>query len=264
MIQHVLLLVVAAPLIVLARPWIRLWRSLPLDARRSARARPQPGRAHALGCAAEPSARSARWPASSRSSVVLLALARAGAVRRDAALVGAARARAHAVLRHGGDVLEAGDRTRRRCTRGCPRSQRVVYLIGAMIVSWVLAVVLALAPASAVRASTRTRPSRPGGISALTDQQLAAGIMWVPGSITLRDRYLRLRPPLADAARAGHRWSRHGWRASTRRISCQRSRHPARRSLPHRLDPELALPLGVLIVVAVWYVVLLRRGAGER
>jgi cytochrome c oxidase assembly factor CtaG len=24
---------------------------------------------------------------------------------------------------------------------------------------------------------------RPGGISALTDQQLAAGIMWVPGSI---------------------------------------------------------------------------------
>jgi hypothetical protein len=26
----------------------------------------------------------------------------------------------------------------------------------------------------------------------------------------------------------------------------------------------LALPLGVLIVIAAWYVVLLRRGAGER
>ena len=26
MVQHVLLLIVAAPLIVLARPWIRLWR----------------------------------------------------------------------------------------------------------------------------------------------------------------------------------------------------------------------------------------------
>jgi len=25
---------------------------------------------------------------------------------------------------------------------------------------------------------------RPGGISALTDQQLAAGIMWVPGSLS--------------------------------------------------------------------------------
>ena len=24
---------------------------------------------------------------------------------------------------------------------------------------------------------------RPGGISALTDQQLAAGVMWVPGSL---------------------------------------------------------------------------------
>jgi putative membrane protein len=34
MIQHVLLLVVAAPLFVLARPWIRLSRCLPLDARR--------------------------------------------------------------------------------------------------------------------------------------------------------------------------------------------------------------------------------------
>ena len=34
MVQHVLLLVVAAPLIVLAQPWIRLWRGLPLDLRR--------------------------------------------------------------------------------------------------------------------------------------------------------------------------------------------------------------------------------------
>ena len=35
MVQHVLLLMVAAPLFVLARPWIRLWRSLPLSTRRS-------------------------------------------------------------------------------------------------------------------------------------------------------------------------------------------------------------------------------------
>ena len=27
--------------------------------------------------------------------------------------------------------------------------------------------------------------SRPGGISAIADQQIAAGIMWVPGSIPL-------------------------------------------------------------------------------
>ena len=34
MVQHVLLMLVAAPLFVIARPWIRLWRSLPLSARR--------------------------------------------------------------------------------------------------------------------------------------------------------------------------------------------------------------------------------------
>ncbi len=41
MVQHVLLLVVAPPLLVLADPWIRLWRSLPLQSRR--------GLARALG-----------------------------------------------------------------------------------------------------------------------------------------------------------------------------------------------------------------------
>ena len=51
-----------------------------------------------------------------------------------------------------------------------------------MVVGWVLAVVLAGA----------TRPlyphysaitGRPGGISAIADQQLAAGVMWVPASV---------------------------------------------------------------------------------
>jgi cytochrome c oxidase assembly factor CtaG len=61
--------------------------------------------------------------------------------------------------------------------------QRVAYLVGAMVVSWMLAVALALAPHS-LYASYAHEASRPGGISALTDQQIAAGIMWVPGSIT--------------------------------------------------------------------------------
>ena len=37
---------------------------------------------------------------------------------------------------------------------------------------------------AAVLRTTPTRPSRPGGISALADQHLAAGVMWVPGSIS--------------------------------------------------------------------------------
>ena len=52
-----------------------------------------------------------------------------------------------------------------------------------MVVSWILAVVLALAP-HPLYAHYAHEASRPGGISALADQQIAAGIMWVPGSIT--------------------------------------------------------------------------------
>ena len=61
--------------------------------------------------------------------------------------------------------------------------QRVIYAIGGMIVSWALAVTLALAP-DPLYAHYAHELSRPGSISALTDQQLAAGVMWVPGSIT--------------------------------------------------------------------------------
>jgi cytochrome c oxidase assembly factor CtaG len=64
-----------------------------------------------------------------------------------------------------------------------PAPQRVLYVVGAMIVSWVLAVVLALAP-HPLYDFYANQASRPGGISAIADQQLAAGIMWVPGSIT--------------------------------------------------------------------------------
>jgi putative membrane protein len=61
--------------------------------------------------------------------------------------------------------------------------QRVVYLIGGMIVCWVLAVVIALAP-HPLYSYYADLASRPGGISAMADQQLAAGVMWVPGSVT--------------------------------------------------------------------------------
>ena len=60
--------------------------------------------------------------------------------------------------------------------------QRVAYGTAALLVSWLLAVVLgfASAPVYDVYASLA---SRPGGISALADQQIAAGIMWVPASV---------------------------------------------------------------------------------
>jgi putative membrane protein len=60
--------------------------------------------------------------------------------------------------------------------------QRVGYVFVATIQAWALAALLGFATAPYY--AYALLPSRPGGISALTDQQFGAGIMWVPGSIT--------------------------------------------------------------------------------
>ena len=55
-------------------------------------------------------------------------------------------------------------------------------MTGGILVGWVLAIVLALAP-SPLYSAYSSLAHRPGGLSALGDQQIAAGVMWVPGSI---------------------------------------------------------------------------------
>ena len=56
------------------------------------------------------------------------------------------------------------------------------YVFFAMVQSWGLAAVLSFATGPFY--AYALLPSRPGGISALTDQQLGGGVMWVPGAIT--------------------------------------------------------------------------------
>jgi putative membrane protein len=181
MIQHVLLIVVAAPLLVLSAPWVRLWRCLPLDTRRwlarglSQGERTAPLRAisHTLG-----------RPVASFVAFSVVLLGWHVPALFDATLESS--------------TLHAFEHTLFFCTavlfwkQAIPSPplhtrllavQRVVFLIGGMIVSWVLAVVLALAP-HPLYSYYAHLPSRPGGISAMADQQLAAGIMWVPGSVT--------------------------------------------------------------------------------
>jgi putative membrane protein len=82
-------------------------------------------------------------------------------------------------------------------------AQRIAYGTGAIVVSWALAVVLGFASHPLYEhyaALTR----RPGGFSALGDQQLAAGIMWVPASIPFTIAVLlaayRLLEPTAESA----------------------------------------------------------------
>ncbi len=60
---------------------------------------------------------------------------------------------------------------------------RALFAVAGMTVSWALAVALAVAP-SPLYSHYAQLTARPGGIGALADQQVAAGVMWVPGSVT--------------------------------------------------------------------------------
>lgn len=181
MTQHVLLLVLAPPLIVLARPWVRLWRVLPLRARQSL------GRSLARGHLSR-LRRLGGFLGAPLPTFVLFC----GVV-----LVWHIPALFDATLES--EWLHALEHTLFFATAlmfwkqaidspplHAPLNDlwRMVYLIGAMVVMWILAIVLALA-AHPLYAPYAHQATRPGGISALADQQLAAGVMWVPGSITL-------------------------------------------------------------------------------
>ncbi len=66
---------------------------------------------------------------------------------------------------------------------------RIAYTASAMVVGWILAITLVIVP-HAIYGFYAALPSRPGGISALTDQQIAAGVMWVPGSLAYTITFL--------------------------------------------------------------------------
>jgi putative membrane protein len=180
MVQHVLLLEVAAPLIVLSRPWHRLWRPFPLSTRRAVAG------SVARGSWAGPLRRASAWLVVPAVAFVLmngvLVLWHVPALY-DAAL-------AHPVLHdleHAtffasalllwAQLLGCGP-FRTRLTL----PSRAVYAVGAMVVGWGLAVVIATAP-TPLYTHYAELASRPWGLSALADQQIAAGVMWVPGSI---------------------------------------------------------------------------------
>jgi cytochrome c oxidase assembly factor CtaG len=181
MVQHVLLLVLVPPLMVLARPWVRLWRALPLATRRSL------GRSLALGERMAPVRLTLRTlgapiPSFLLFSTVLLAW------HLPAMFDATLRSEALHALEHTlffGTALmfwkQVIDSPPLHAPLGSP--QRVGYVVGAMVVSWALAVVLAIAP-HPLYAHYAHEVARPGGISAMADQQIAAGVMWVPGSIS--------------------------------------------------------------------------------
>ncbi len=180
MVQHVLVITVAAPLLVLSEPWSMLWRPLPLAARR----------------------RAAGWVARSSGAGALRAAGRQLARPSVAFVVSVAtvwlwhlpyaydlalRHQAIHDLEHltmlAGAILlweQVIDTAPLR-----PRLneiERALYVSAAAVAGWLLAALLAYWP-SALYQPYVTSAHRPGGISALADQQLAAGVMWGPGSL---------------------------------------------------------------------------------
>ena len=176
MLQHVLLMMVAAPLIVLAAPWMVFWRPLPLRFRRGvARAVVKSPRLAWLRVGT-------LWIA---SPVVAWILFNADLAVWHLPSLYDLTLRNNTVhyLEHLSFLVfgilfwaQVIDSPPFRSRLG--DFERALYATAGAVASWILAVVLAVAP----------RPLYPAygghhGLSALSDQQLASGVMWGPGSI---------------------------------------------------------------------------------
>jgi putative membrane protein len=180
MCQHVLLIMVVPPLMLLAAPWMRLWRAFPLRFRRalarwvvgSESAAPVRALAHALGMP---------WVAFTLLAVDLVAWhipAAYDLTLRSAPVHYAEHATFLAFgLLAWGQLIDSPPFHSR-----LSQPLRVAFALGQMLVGWVLAILLAFSsnPWYTVYATVRQRE---GGLSAIDDQHLAAGIMWVPASL---------------------------------------------------------------------------------
>ncbi len=200
MVQHILLLMVAPPLLALARPWNRMWHGLPLGFRR-----------RSAGALAK-----GRWSAPLRSAArflgdplpswllftgTLVAWHLPGAY--DATLTSPmVHALEHALFFGTGLLFWTRVIDSPPWRSPLAETARAVYVGSAMLVGWLLAIVLALST-SPLYAPYAAEASRPGGITALADQQLAAGIMWVPGSIPFAIAILFVVYRWLDPRRAG-------------------------------------------------------------
>jgi putative membrane protein len=179
MLQHVFLLTVVPPLVILGRPWPRVWLPFPPGMRRSV------VRAVALGRWSRPLRMISGAIARPAFAWVLLAAAVGAwhlpylydaAVRNEGIHFAEHACFLVAALVYWGVLLDAP-----------PVRARVDYLRRALwfaagaVPGWILAIVLAFAGTPLY--SAYLTADRPYGMSAYTDQQLSAGVMWVPGSL---------------------------------------------------------------------------------
>jgi cytochrome c oxidase assembly factor CtaG len=181
MTQHMLLLTVAPPLILLGRPWATIARSLPAEGRRRV------ARGLVRGAWSAPLRSAARRLTGPTPALVLFLGTLAAwhvPVLYDATLHSfAVHELEHALFLATGLLYwsQLIDSPPFRSRLGL--LQRALYATVGMAACSLLGIVLAFTP-SPLYPGYADLVSRPGGISALADQHLAGGIMWVPGSIS--------------------------------------------------------------------------------
>lgn len=180
MLQHVMLMMIAAPLLVLGAPWLPIWKGLPLAARRRL------GLWYLRSPAWRTVRRGARWLAIPLVAWFLLNVDLC-AWHVPALYELALRHAALHDLEHLSFLvfgvlfwIELVDSPPLRARLDL--APGVLYVLTAATVAWALAVVLAFAP-SPLYSTYADLAARPGGLTALADQHLAAGIMWGPGSV---------------------------------------------------------------------------------
>jgi putative membrane protein len=180
MIQRLLLLTAAAPLIALGRPWISLWRPFPPGLRRpvtravtrSPSCAPVRGLFRAL----------ARPPGAWLVFSITLVFWHLPGPNDLTLRSGYAHLLADLTFLVSGIFFWNQVTGSSRATSPAPYSRRIGYVASAMLANVGLAVFLAFAQ-HPLYAPYADLAHRPGGISALADQQIGAGVMWAAGDL---------------------------------------------------------------------------------
>jgi putative membrane protein len=180
MLEHLLLLLVAAPLIVLSAPWMSLWRPLPLGFRRTVAhtlvRSPWCAPLRAIGAAVTRPL--GAWLLFTVNLVFWHLPALYDLTLRNTTV----HALEHVTFLVFGVLFWLQVIPSPPFKPTLSHLQRVVYLVAATIPNVGVAMYLAFSN-SALYAPYAELAHRPGNISALADQQIAAGIMWSFGDL---------------------------------------------------------------------------------
>lgn len=180
MIQHLLLLTVAAPLIVLGRPWMSIWRPLPLHGRRvlARTITRSPYLAPVRALARILTQPAGAWIAFNASLVFWHIPGPYDLTLRNLDV----HVLEHTMFLVSGILFWAQVIGAAPAASVLPYTHRIAYVASTIVVNVGLSMYLAFAP-HALYSPYAELAHRPGGISARADQQIGAGIMWAAGDL---------------------------------------------------------------------------------